>query len=232
LTLATGRGGVLLAVSATGRFEMKNSYRRLLPGLAVALGLTMAAAEGTQAQEVIDACYMQKTGVIYRIDPSGTLPGGLRAKCVNEDKHVRFQWERQSVPGMLGAVTFATDVAQIRPPTVGFAELLTTSFTTTVDGPAVISFYANAAQLSGPLAGDTGLLFRLMVDGTEVVAGNRMRNDFESDQRDAQMYGFDWAVNLKAGAHTISVEWLGLCGAGGTPCATMDSRSLIVRYAH
>jgi len=125
----------------------------------------------------------------------------------------------------LDNVSFVATGRQILPPD-RFTDLLSTSFETTVDGKAVVSFYGDIAQTF--LFSNTGVLFRLLVDGVEVIPGNRVRHDFESADRDVQMVGFDWVVELAAGQHTITVQWVAI---GGPDNATIDSRSLIVRHA-
>jgi hypothetical protein len=55
-------------------------------------GLLAAVASRATAQTVIDACYVANTGVIYMIDPLGTLPGALPTECRSADKHIRISW--------------------------------------------------------------------------------------------------------------------------------------------
>lgn len=50
-----------------------------------------ATAEDVEAQRY-DACYAEKTGVIYMIDPSGLMPGDLPTECVKPNKHIQFDW--------------------------------------------------------------------------------------------------------------------------------------------
>ncbi len=49
-------------------------------------------APGLAAQTIIDACYIEKTGVLYMIDPGGTKPGSLPTACANPGKHITFSW--------------------------------------------------------------------------------------------------------------------------------------------
>ena len=68
-------------------------------GLILVTGLFGASVEQVAAQTTIDACYVAKTGVVYRIDPGAALPGDLPGACENEDKHFQFAWDP---PGLAG----------------------------------------------------------------------------------------------------------------------------------
>jgi hypothetical protein len=65
------------------------NFRSVILGLLFVLCSTATAREAA-AQTVMQACYVDKTGVVYRIDPSGTLPGNLPTECTKPDKHVAF----------------------------------------------------------------------------------------------------------------------------------------------
>lgn len=67
---------------------LQHSLIRLV--LVGALGATIAPS--LEAQAKIDACYVDKTGVLYVIDPSGTKPGELPTACVKPDRHVALSW--------------------------------------------------------------------------------------------------------------------------------------------
>jgi len=206
----------------------------------IAWAAAAAVPEAADAQAV-RACY-NKAGVLYIIgvpnqpdecrggdvELSWSVQGPQGEKGDQGEQGEKGDQGDQGPAGTSSAVSFVTAVNQLRPPS-SFMPLLSTQFTTSAQGPAVVSFYANVAQLTGFSNG--GLLFRLMVDGAEIVTGNRIRSDFESADRDAQMIGFDWAVDLAAGSHDVTVEWLGLCCSPNTgDNATVDSRSLIVRH--
>jgi len=61
-------------------------------GLAFAIGLTVTLIGHVGAQTIFDACYTDKTGVIYLIDPTGKNPANLPLECAKTGKHVQFTW--------------------------------------------------------------------------------------------------------------------------------------------
>lgn len=83
---------------------MNCSFRGATPALALAMGLVLGSAGDAHAQtDVIHGCYVQRTGVIYRIDPSGgDLPGNLPTECAKADKHFQFAWNQQGPAGVSG----------------------------------------------------------------------------------------------------------------------------------
>lgn len=60
-------------------------------GLSLAIGLTVALCSRVVAQTVFYACYTDKTGVIYLIDPTGKDPN-LPSECAKSGKHIQFGW--------------------------------------------------------------------------------------------------------------------------------------------
>lgn len=138
--------------------------------------------------------------------------------------------ELASLTGVPRFVSTSTG-SQVRSPS-NFATIpgMEVTFTTTETGPALVWFYANAAQLA-PFE-DTGLLFRLMIDDEEIIDGNRVREDFIDDRRLAALMQFHWTVeDLPPGEHVARVEWVGLTGFPALPeSATMDSRTLTVAH--
>lgn len=76
--------------------------RRISPAsTALALGLVLAGAVPTpasaQAPELLYACYVPKSGTVYRIRSSNAP-----AECVKPD-HVEFSWNQQGIQGETGA---------------------------------------------------------------------------------------------------------------------------------
>ena len=58
----------------------------------VASGTLAVPALELSAQDRIDACYVERTGVMYRIDPAGEVEGDLPSECRNAERHVQFSW--------------------------------------------------------------------------------------------------------------------------------------------
>ena len=83
-------------------------FPKSLTRLLLAGGLCAALAPSLAAQTVVDACYVDKTGIIYLIDPTGTKAGELPAACLKADKHVRFSWV-DALGADHGALTGKTD---------------------------------------------------------------------------------------------------------------------------
>ena len=64
-----------------------------LPAASLIAAVLLAALSGrATAQQVFDACYVEKTGVLYLIDPTGTVPGNLPTTCIKTGKHIQFRW--------------------------------------------------------------------------------------------------------------------------------------------
>lgn len=177
----------------------------------LAVLLSFAWPRTAHAQDVIRACYTP-SGVLYIIGVPGQ-PDACRAN------HTEVSWGTASP----SKVSFTTGSAQEEAPDVA-SPLLSVSFSTSESGPAVVSFFANVAQSS--FATTSSLFFVLNVDGQDLL---QVRHDAESPDRDAQMIGMDWPLELDAGAHTVTVLWWGASNNNNNP--TVDDRSLIVRHA-
>jgi hypothetical protein len=106
------------------RFETMNSNGNRTIGLVAVMGLVVAALSilapteaGAQGSSLMYACYMQRTGVVYRVNPP-EKPGqdpNLRDNCTAKN-HVKFYWvELVGVDGKVGIgvsnPTAALDVA-------------------------------------------------------------------------------------------------------------------------
>jgi hypothetical protein len=68
-------------------------FRNSLIRLVVAGSIGAAVAPSLDAQQTIDACYVDKTGILYVIDPAGTKPGQLPTTCIKPDKHIQLSWK-------------------------------------------------------------------------------------------------------------------------------------------
>ncbi|HSM03204.1 MAG TPA: hypothetical protein VK858_01230 [Longimicrobiales bacterium] len=81
--------------------------RSILAASAVSFAL-LVPSPGELAAQTIDACYVAKTGVMYRIDPLGVLDGDLPTACEKPDKHVQFGWDAQGPQGAPGVSGYST----------------------------------------------------------------------------------------------------------------------------
>ena len=129
---------------------MSNNTKRILPRLPVVGGLAALAfllfVPDTAQAQVLFACYVPSSGVVYRIKESG-----LKDECTGK-KHVEFNWNEVGPPGPAGITpvvfTGACSTGGFTNPFSGFPETgitITDARFTISNPPALLTVWEDPA---------------------------------------------------------------------------------------